>query len=257
VQRAHARAQGRAEEIGSAREAMLTDPERSSSPERQRGETDFEARLGPEERAHRKHAARLQGRMDRIGAQIAGEQSALTAARRTVEEGESSKRQTGRVYTRGQAEERARFLDAQAALPSGQRDHLALGGIAGYTRAQLEQLDPRGQRQARLQIDRELAARRGLVGATADLAASARAGSVGRRDGRTAGKELTHKVDDWMRSEGHPRPRAPGGESRLDAWKREGVAATHAGARRRGSAVLDDAREVAARRKRQLGRDRG
>jgi hypothetical protein len=248
----HAVAQSKARAAGRARESALVDPSPASPLER-----DLAAgRLGAEEGAHYKRAARLQVRMDRLGAEIAGEQSALTTARRTVREGESSRRETGRVYTRGQGEERARFLDAQAALPSGQRDHLALAGIAGYTRAQLEQLDPRAHREARLKIDRELATRQGLIGASADMAASAHAGSVGRRDRHRAGKELAHGVEDWMRSEGHPLPRPPSGESPLDTWKREGAAATHNGARRRGSAVLDDAREVAARRKRQLGRDR-
>jgi hypothetical protein len=249
---ARAAAQTAAQAARDAGRSASADPSPASPPERDLAARRFDAEAG----AHRRRTARLQVRMDRLGAEIAGEQSALTAARRTAREGESSRRKTGRVYTRGQAEEHARFLDAQAALPSARRDHLALAGIAGYTRAQLEQLDPHAHRQARLKIDRELATRKGLVRASADMAASARAGSAGPRDRHRAGKELAHGVDDWMRSEGHPRPRAPRGESPLDTWKREGAAATHEGARRTGSVVLDDAREVAARRKRQLGSDR-
>ncbi len=65
-----------------------------------------------------RRAARLGVRAQRIEGEIAGEQQALSAARRTVSEGERAQRTGGRVYTRAGQEERARFLDAQAALPS-------------------------------------------------------------------------------------------------------------------------------------------
>jgi hypothetical protein len=67
--------------------------------------------------------------------------------------------------------------------------------------------------------------RRELNGAVADTAARAEAGPPGRRDPLGGNRELEGAA---------ARPRE----------------------RRTGSPVLDDAREVAARRKRQLGRDR-
>jgi hypothetical protein len=253
MQAEHADALSTAAEAKSAREEGLTDFNLFTSPlERDRAT----AKHGAEEHNHRKHAAKLQRRMGDLQAEIDRDQGQLTTARQTVKDGELAKSTTGKPYTRAQAEEYGRYLDAQAALAMGKRNYAGMAGIAGYTRGDYKRLDSRGQRKARLKIDRELAARKGLVSATADMAASARAGSVGRQDKGKAGKELAHKVEDWMRSEGHPPPRAPDGESPMNTWKREGAAATHEGVRRRGSTVLDDAREVAARRKRQLGRDR-
>jgi hypothetical protein len=211
---------------------------------------------GVEASRHRKRAVRLQGRMQRLQVEIDADQSELAGARQTVRDGELATSTTGKPYTRAQGAEYGRRLDEEAERSRGERDYAGIAGIAGYTRGDYQRLDSRAQREARLKIDRELDTRKGLVSATAEMAASARAGSVGPKDKRKAGKELTHKVDDWMRSEGHPPPKAPSGESPLDTWKRKGAATTHEGVGRRGSTVLDDAREVAARRKRQLGRGR-
>ena len=210
-----------------------------------------------------RRAAKLGVREQRIAGEIARDEGSLRQARRTVTDGEKAKRKTGQTHTREQREERARFLDAQAALPAAgragfngeRRDYAALVGLAGRGRGEYEGLDPRRQREARAQIDRELAMRKELGGAAADVAVPS-AGSVGRRDKRKAGKELDRALGERLHSEGHSRPSAPEGGSRLDAWKREGAAAAGSHAQPRGSPVLDDAREVAARRKRQLGRDR-
>jgi len=253
IQAEHADALSKAAEAKSAREEGLTDFNLFTPPlERDRAT----AKHGAEEHNHRKHAVKLRRRMDDLRAEIDRDQGQLTAARQTAREGELARSTTGKLYTRAQADEYGRYLDDQAERPRGERDYAGIAGIMEHARGDYERLDSRGQREARLRIDRELDTRKGLVSATADMTASAHADSVGRRDKRKAGKELAHKVDDWMRSEGHPPPRAPSGESPVDAWKREGAAVTHGGARRRGSTVLDDAREVAARRKRQLGRDR-
>jgi hypothetical protein len=216
-------------------------------------------------------AARLGVREQRIAGAIAREEGALARARRTVADGENAKRRTGQSHTREQREQHARFLDAQAVLPRAgraaddgrRRDYAALAGLASHGREEYERLDPRRQREARSRIDRELAMRRELGGAAADMAAAAGAGSPGRRDRHDAGRQLDRALGERLRSEGHHRPpRASAGErrstggQRLDAWKREGAAAANSHGRRRGSPVLDDAREVAARRKRQLGRDR-
>jgi hypothetical protein len=216
------------------------------------GDTRREARLGARER--------------RIAGEIAREEGALGRARATVAAADTARRRTGQAHTREQREEHARLLDAQAALPAAgrasasgeRRDYVALAGLAGHGRDEYERLDPRHRREARARIDRELAMRRELGGAVADMDARARAGSLGWLDRHTGGRELEGALAERLRSEGHRRPDAPRGGSRLEEWKREGVAAAAARSRSRstGSPVLDDAREVAARRKRQLGRDR-
>jgi hypothetical protein len=210
--------------------------------------------------------ARLGARERRLAGGIAREEDALARSRRTVADADSAQRRTGQAHTREQREERARLLDAQAALPAAgragasgeRRDYAALAGLAGHGRDEYERLDPRRRREARAQIDRELAMRRELGGAAADLQARARTGSPGWIDRRTGGRELEGALGERLRSAGHNRPDAPRGGSRLEEWKREGAAAgaSHPSPRRTGSPVLDDAREVAARRKRQLGRDR-
>jgi hypothetical protein len=212
-----------------------------------------------------RRAARLGVRERRIAGEIAREEGALGRARATVADADAAQRRTGQPHTREQREERARLLDAQAALPAAgrasasgeRRDYAALAGLAGHGRDEYERLDPRRRREARAQIDRELAMRRELSGAAADVAARAEAGSTGWRDRRRGGRELEGALGERLHSEGHNRSDAPRG-SRLEEWKREGAAdaAARAGRRPTGSPVLDDAREVAARRKRQLGRDR-
>jgi hypothetical protein len=274
-----AAAQEQARAAGRARASALNELELLSRPERNRQESKKHIKqMSPTERAerqqrmddlrrvatkhgieasrHHKRAVRLQGRMDRLRDEIDGDQGKLTVAQKTVRNGERARSTTGKPYTQAQADEYRRYLDDQAERSSRERDYAGMAGVVGSARDDYEALGSRAQRETRLRIDRELAKHKGLVRATADMTASARTDSVGRGDKRKAGKELAHKTDDWMRSEGHSPPRAASGESPMDAWKREGVAATHAGARRRRSAVLDDAREVSARRKRQLGRDR-
>ncbi|HEX4435769.1 MAG TPA: hypothetical protein VH061_03135 [Solirubrobacteraceae bacterium] len=124
----------------------------------------------------------------------------------------------------------ARMLDEQARLPGAgeradgrqQRDYPMLAGLAGYTRGEYERLDRRSQRKARLQIDRELAARR----------AATEPGSSGAGSSRGAETESSGE-----RARPPQRLRAP----------RPGAGA---GAE---PSVMRDAREVAEGRKRQLG----
>jgi hypothetical protein len=211
-------------------------------------------------------AAQLGARERRIAGRIVGEEDTLGQARRTVADSESAKRRTGENHTREQREQRARFLDAQAALPAagradanGERRHYAaLAGLAGYGRGDYERLDPRHRREARARIDRELAMRRELGGAVADTAAHAEAGPPGRRNRLEGGRELEGALEEGSRSQAGRRPDTSQGGSRSEEWKRKDAEAVDArpGRRRTGSPVLDDAREVAARRKRQLGRDR-
>ncbi len=210
--------------------------------------------------------AKLGARERRVAAEIAREEDARARARRTTADADSAQRRTGQAHTREQREQRARLLDAQAALPAAgrasaggeRRDYAALAALAGHGREEYERLDPRHRREARAQIDRELAMRRELGGAVADMQARARSGSPGRFDRQAGGREPEGALGERMGSEGHRRPGAPRGGSRLEEWKRDGAAAaaSHSSPRRTGSPVLDDAREVAARRKRQLGTDR-
>ncbi len=218
-----------------------------------------------------RRAAKLGVREQRVAGGIAREEEALRQARRTVAEEDRTKRRTGETHTREQREGHARFLDAQAALPAAgraarspdgvpgeRRDYAALAGLVGRGRSEYERLDPRHQREARREIDRELALRRELAGAAAQGAEAAGTSPAGRGDRRRARRELDRVLGERLpaSAEGHRRPRGPGDGSRIDAWKREGAAAASSRAHRRGSPVLEDAREVAARRKRQLGWDR-
>jgi hypothetical protein len=274
-------------QAGSERANEMADAQVSRSLESDLGEARAHAQAGSETQARlssmRAQLARIQGasadataagdtrravelgaREQRVAGEIAAEQDTLSRARRAVADGENAKRRTGQPHTREQLEERARFLDAQAALPAAgrvgangeRRDYAALAGLAGQGRGEYERLDPRGRREARARIDRELAMRRELGGAVADVAARTQAGSPGWLDRRRGGLELEGALGERLRSEGHRRPDAPRDGSQLEEWKREGAAVAHPRAQGTGSPVLDDAREVAARRKRQLGRDR-
>lgn len=212
-------------------------------------------------------AARLGVRAERISRELEDEQRALDVARLRVADGKKAQKLVGRVYTREQERERGRFLDAQAALPpdtarahgrggageqvsTQRRDYAAMAGLAGYGRAEYERLDPRRRRQARMEIDRELAVRRELEGAAEDLVAGAGDG-LGRRERRKVDRDFERALGERVSAAGH-RPPSHNRESGIDAWLRE---ARHGRTALRSS-VMDDAREVAARRKRQLGRER-
>jgi hypothetical protein len=246
----HADALSKAAEAKSAREEGLTDFNLFTSPlERDRAA----AKHGAEELRQRERAVKLQTRMDHLQGEIDRDQSRLTAARQTVKDGELAMRTTGKPYTRARVEEYGQHLDAQAALPRGQRDYAGMAGVVGMTRGQFEALGQHEQLKGRLGIDRELDKRKELSGAVADMTASAAAGSVGRSDKRKGSVELERKLGERLR--GSPRRSgASGGSSRLDAGKHEGATTASSRTRQRSSPV-DDAREV-ARRKRQMGRDR-
>jgi hypothetical protein len=267
-QAAHSAALRKAGEAKSAREAALNPHGLVELPDP--GGTA--ARFAAEEKSQRQHAARLQNRMGRLRADIAGEQGSLTAARRTVADGEQAKRGTGSVYTREQAARRARDLDLQAALPDRgragpggeRRDYAGAAGIAGYTRQEFEALDPHGQRAARVEIDRELAARKGANVAAREVAAIGE-GSLKPREQKQADKLFDGSLEQGMKAEGHelprslkPRPKRPSFETHLQEWQEAGRSnGAPPGRRPAGeSSVMRDAREVAAGRKRQLGRER-
>ncbi len=242
-----------------------------AAPDLQRQLADRRARL---ERLGRERAAALAGgdtrraaelghRADRLRDEVQHEQETLSAAQRVVREGEQSQRRTGELHPRERRDAHDRFLDAQAALPAGgragsageRRDYAALAGLAGYGRAEYERLDPRGQRAARLEIDRELALRRELGETARTLASRQDTVSVGRRERHKGGSEFDGALQRRMKDAGHSLPASRKKGSPFDAWRAEGRADSSAQGSARSS-VMRDAHEVAARRKRQLGRDR-
>jgi hypothetical protein len=134
-----------------------------------------------------------------------------------------------------------RFLDIQAALPGADaargesplRNYAALAGLTGYGRREFERLGPQEMRAARAQIDRELTLR-------------AEQASIVRQSPGTpvAGASDSEPV--------LPSPTP----DRLGDVTRTGGRAAPDQRQRPESELMRDARAVAARRKRQLGRGR-
>jgi hypothetical protein len=139
------------------------------------------ARARAAEHGDARRVAVLDVRARRVEEELALRERGLSSAQERAAVGERARRMTGVPYSRGELARRGRFLDAQAALPpsarrgarvvngvepsarpdiAGQRDYAALASLVGYGREQYERLDPRHRRDARLQIDRELALRR-------------------------------------------------------------------------------------------------
>jgi hypothetical protein len=246
MQGEHATARAEAEEAKRARESALSDRKVHSYSDRKLAADRF----GAEEEAHGQRAADLQGHTNRLQGEIAGDQGSLAAARRTVQSSEQVKGVTGSVFTRAQAEKRARFLDAQAALPAGERDYAGAAGLAGYGRREYEALDAGGQQAARREIDQELAVRKGANVAAREVAAGGD-GSLKWREQQKVDKQFGRTLEQEVKAEGHelpaslkPRPKRPDFDAHLQDWRAAGE-----------SSVMRDAREVATRRKRQLGRE--
>jgi hypothetical protein len=210
-----------------------------------------------------RRSAELKHREQRIEGDIERQQGGLNAARRLAGDGEQLLRAGGKPYTREQAEARNRFLDAQAALPSSarargsepgqRRDYAALAGLAGFGRDEYERLDAHGQRAARLQVDRELAARKERNRTAGDLAATESSSPLGRRERHKLDREFDSALAQRMRDGGHTMPSGGAERSNIDLWRSGGRSARASGGSRESS-VMRDAHEVAARRKRQLGR---
>jgi hypothetical protein len=220
-------------------------------------------RVAARDRGQRRRAATLAHRAQSVSAEIEHEQAMLNAARQTVKEAERTK---GGRAAREHLEQQGGFLDAQAALPRAarargdeRRDYAALSGLAGYGREEYERLSQPAQRLARLEIDRELALRKELRDTAQSFADAADAPSLDRRQQRKAEGRFDGAVQTRMRDAGHRIP-PHGKRSPLDSWREEGRAQGTSGVDRDRSpdrsSVMRDAREVAARRKRQLGRDR-
>jgi hypothetical protein len=190
----------------------------------------------------RRRALALELRGQRVEGEAKRKHEALTSAQRVA--GTSRE-----VYAREHLDARERFLDAQAALPGSgarpgrgpdqgtraepRRDYPRLAGLAGYGREEYEGLDPRSQRTARLRIDRELALRGQMSNGVAEV-------------GRTA-SDLARKPSIGASRHGERERAMSAARDRIDPSLLRQA---------RESSVMRDAREVAAGRKRQLGRDR-
>jgi hypothetical protein len=240
--------------LGAAAESQERLSAKQAQLERVRSEQGRALARGGERRA-----AMLEHRAARVQEEVEREQAALHTARRVASEGARASRGAGEVYSHERAQQQDRFLDAQAALPASgrardrreagqragqRRDYRALAGLAGYGRQEYELLDPRRQRAARLEVDRELALRK-------ELKATARSFGAGAAIARSVHGErprFDREPDSPEgREAGQRRPGSRVGSSRES---------DHPGRSGGESSVMRDAREVAARRKRQLGAKR-
>jgi hypothetical protein len=168
----------------------------------------------------RRRALRLTSRGERVAAEAREARAELDRMRGPKRDDRADSSSRARS---GLEQQPARFLDAQAKLPSAvdahrtraatRRDYVALSRLIGGGAREYERLAPREQRAARLAIDRELAIRRErlIVEPPAPV-----------RDGRA----VPWRSPESARSEPGRAPESP---------------------------VMDDARAVAERRKRQLG----
>jgi hypothetical protein len=210
-----------------------------------------------------RRAAELGYREAHLRDKLEHEREALNAAQRLVHESRRAQRRGDGTHSRERREAHMRLLDEQAALPSAvavrrggeRRDYRALAGLAGYGREEYEQLDPAHQRAARLEIDRELALRRELGETARMLESRADTSRMGRRERHKAGRGFDGTSQRPMSNAGQSPPGSRGKRSGIEAW-REQARADPSLPSSAGSSVMRDAHEVAARRKRQLGRDR-
>jgi hypothetical protein len=240
--------------------------DRSLSAKRTQLERIGRERAGALTVGDRRRAVELGSRESRVRGELENEQESLNRSRRLAGEGERLRHRKGsEAYSRERMDEQRHFLDAQAALPAAarargpeqRRDYAALAALAGYRHGEYERLDPPEQRAARLEIDRELALRKELSETSRDFAQDS-APRLGRRDRRRVDRGFDSALQERMRDAGHQMPASRGKRSALEEWRREGVrhqAAAERAAASERSSVMDDAREVAARRKRQLGKD--
>jgi hypothetical protein len=259
LEREHASARTKAQEAKEAGELAHSDFALfRSPPERDREAAKYRA----EEKAGRQRAVKLQGRMDRLRAEIDGDQSSLTAARQTYDEGNRVKRASGNLHTSEQSEQRVRFFDAQAALPDRgragpggeKRDYAGAASLLKYGRREFEALDEPRKRVARLEIDRELARHKERNAAAQDVVGGS-GGSLKRREKRKTDKQFNRSLEQRVHDGGHELPSsAKPKPSAVDAYLQDSRA--HKRARENESGPVRDARKVETHRRRQLGRER-
>jgi hypothetical protein len=178
-------------------------------------------------REDRRQAVRLAHRGARIEAEIQREQARLDGALRVVGERQRASRRSGPAYTREQVQERELFLDAQAALLPAR--------ASAKTKA--------GERQGGGR--RDYAALACLLGY-----GRAQYEQLAPRERRAARVEIDRQLASRRQSSIHGTRASPGARPASDRAR-----AVPRNERRwtEHSSVMADAREVAARRKRQLG----
>jgi hypothetical protein len=255
LQHKHADANAKADVAKNAGEVARNDPKLRSKRMRKREV----ARYGADEKSLRQGATDLHRRMNSLQGEIAGDRDSLATARQTVEAGSQAERTAGKVYTRAQADKYARFLDAQAALPAGERDYARAAGVADYGRRQYEALDDAGKQAARGEIDRELAVRKGVSVAAREVARGG-GGTLRPREQGKVEKQFGQALEQEVNAEGHelpsslkPRPKRSAFDTQLEDWRDGG---SNGGGSDGGSSMMRDAHKVMAGRKRQLGRER-
>jgi hypothetical protein len=219
----------------------------------------------------RRRATRLAVREQRIGAELTRGEKSLSNARRIAAEGEAVRRTSGITHTHEQRRQSARFLDEQAALPSARelrgsrrrRDYPALAPLAGYGREDYTRLEPRARRQVQLRIDRELAAR-SHSGVHAREVLNASPPQLGSRERGRVDTEFDRALEQRTFAGGsslsgfplrRPSTAPLAGESSESNERSPRSHNPPVHAREPRSRIMDDAREVASGRKRQLGRE--
>jgi hypothetical protein len=268
LKRNHGAAREKEQEIKRARKVALADPTLSSGVKRKIAAARFDARFGDEERSHRRRAAEYKARMDRVQGEITAEQGSFTAARQMVTDGDNAKSKTGKPYTPEQAAEHAKLVDAQAQLPErgkagvggAKRNYAKAAGLVGYGVRRYEDLDAGGKRVAQLEVDRELA-RLKAVRATAKHMSTPPRESLAPREQNALDQSFDRTVEQQVSTgaPSAPSPRVkkgsppkgspPGSSSRHNSrTERRSAGAGESG-------PVRDAREVAAHRRRQLGRE--
>ncbi len=174
-------------------------------------------------------------------------------------DGAVSSKRAGVAGAKAGAGGRTAPLASESGAGSGgagqRRDYAALASLVGLAGAEYQQLDPRRRREARVQIDRELALRREFAGAAEQLSGEG-AASLGPREERRVGRDFERTVQRRVKESGNelPASRQP---SSAPAPPAAGQAPAQTGPLAAGSSpVMRDIHEVAQRRKRQLGRPR-
>ena len=213
-----------------------------------------------------RRAAKLALRAKRVEAETAQAQQDMDTVRSLAAGGE---RMWG-VGDHRKVEERqrrARWLDGEAALPDNgartregrRRNYAALAGLVGHERGEYERMSPGAQRQARLDIDRELRLRRELNKAAGGGEPKVQQPQLRGRERRRATESFDRDLKQRLSTDGQGLAPSLQERSAGDGWREEGRRAPKRPERtaqdRAGeSQVTRDARARDAARRRQFGR---
>ena len=215
---------------------------------------------------NKRRAAELDVRAKRVEAETTQAQREQDSARSLAAGGERMWG-VGEHRKTEERQRRARWLDAQAALPDNgagthqgrRRDYPALAGLAGHERGEYERMTPSAQRQARLNIDRELRLRRELNKAAAAGEPKVEQPQPRGAKQRRAVQRFDRDLKKSLSTDGQKPPPSLQGGSAVETWREEGRRAAkrpeRAAQDRAGeSQAVRDARARDAARRRQFGR---